>query len=87
MACGAAVPEAESRDAWMYHVKELHTRFEGYECCIDASVARTAAHEDLKVLFAALAKNAGAIADHCGGAGAAGLGRRGRVRQTQAAGY
>ena len=53
---------AESRDAWMYYVKELHTRFEGYECCIDASVARTAAHEDLKVLFAALAKNAGAIA-------------------------
>ena len=46
----------------MYYVKELHTRFEGYECCIDASVARTAAHEDLKVLFAALAKNAGAIA-------------------------
>eukprot|EP01045_Picozoa_sp_COSAG04_P018008 COSAG04_NODE_1633_length_6104_cov_3.956536_8_plen_225_part_00 len=45
-----------------YYVKELHTRFEGYECCIDASVARTAAHEDLKVLFAALAKNAGAIA-------------------------
>ena len=62
VACGAAVPEAASRDAWMYYVKELHTRFEGYECCIDASVARTAAHEDLKVLFAALAKNAGAIA-------------------------
>ena len=58
----AAVPEPEARDAWMYYVKELHTRFEGYECCIDASVARTAAHEDLKVLFAALAKNAGAIA-------------------------
>ncbi len=48
VACGAAVPEAESRDAWMHYVKELHTRFEGYECCIDASVARTAAHEDLK---------------------------------------
>ncbi len=46
------MPEAESRDAWMYYVKELHTRFEGYECCIDASAARTAAHEDLKVLFA-----------------------------------
>ena len=60
VACGAAVPEAESRDAWMYYVKELHTRFEGYECCIDASVARTAAHEDLKVLFAALGSSVSA---------------------------
>ena len=59
---GAAVPSVDMRDAWMYYVKELHTRFEAYECCIDASVARTAAHDDLKELFAALASNAGAKA-------------------------
>ena len=36
--------------------------FEAYERSTEASAARTAAHDDVKVLFAALARNAGAIA-------------------------
>ena len=59
---GAAVPTSETRKAWIYHVMGLHERFEAYERSREASAARTAAHDDIKVLFAALARNAGAIA-------------------------
>ena len=62
VAGGAAVPTSETREAWMYHVMELHERFEAYERSTEASAARTAAHDDVKVVFAALARNAGAIA-------------------------
>ena len=46
----------------LLRVMELHERFEAYERSTEASAARTAAHDDVKVLFAALARNAGAIA-------------------------
>ena len=58
----AAVPTPDIRDAWVYYVMELHDRFEAYERSTDASVARTMAHDLLKELFAALARNAGAVA-------------------------
>ena len=56
------MPTSETREAWIYHVMELQERFEAYERSNEASAARTAAHDDIKVLFAALARNAGAVA-------------------------